>query len=99
MRNLAHLLAYLAGRAEAETQTSPAEREAIARWATGRRCCVEIGVWHGVTTRRIREVMAADGVLTGVDPFPPDASVSPSRWPWRAARSRSHPTGRFAWCA
>jgi hypothetical protein len=70
VRNLTHLVRYLLGRARAETQTSDAEREAIARWASGRRCCVEIGVWHGVNTRRIRDVMAQTGVLTGVDPFP-----------------------------
>jgi predicted O-methyltransferase YrrM len=31
---------------------------------------VEIGVWHGVTTRRLRAAMDPDGVLTAVDPFP-----------------------------
>jgi len=31
---------------------------------------VEIGVWHGVTTKRLRAVMDARGVLSAVDPFP-----------------------------
>ena len=31
---------------------------------------VEIGVWHGVTTCRLRKVMAADGILYAVDPYP-----------------------------
>jgi predicted O-methyltransferase YrrM len=65
-----HYLLYRLGLARAETQTSAAEREALARHAAGKRNCVEIGVWHGVTTRLIRDVMAPDGVLTGVDPFP-----------------------------
>jgi predicted O-methyltransferase YrrM len=66
-----HYVLYLFGLASAETQTTEAEREALARHATGRRRCVEIGVWHGVTTRLIRDSMSPDGVLTGVDPFPP----------------------------
>ncbi len=67
---LRHYLRYRLGLAAAATQTSPAEQDAIARWARGRRRCVEIGVWHGVNTRRIRDAMAADGVLAAVDPFP-----------------------------
>jgi predicted O-methyltransferase YrrM len=70
LHSLRHYLLYLAGLARAETQTSPAEQEAIARHARGRRQCVEIGVWHGVNTLRIRRAMAEDGVLWAVDPFP-----------------------------
>ncbi len=66
-----HFLRWRLGLAPAETQTSTAERAAIARHARGKASCVEIGVWHGVNTRNIREVMAATAVLTGVDPFPP----------------------------
>jgi predicted O-methyltransferase YrrM len=36
----------------------------------GRRRVVEIGIWHGVTTRRLRDGMHPEGVLTAVDPFP-----------------------------
>ena len=68
---LLHYLLWRLGIASPETQTSPAERAALAHHARGRRTCVEIGVWHGVNTRRIRQVMAPDGTLTGVDPFPP----------------------------
>lgn len=67
---LRHYLLYRLGLASAETQTSRAEQQALLRWATGRQRLVEIGVWHGANTRRLREVMAGDGVLTGVDPFP-----------------------------
>jgi len=38
--------------------------------AAGRQLLVEIGVWHGVNTRNFREVMAPNGVLYAVDPFP-----------------------------
>ncbi len=66
-----HDLLHRLGLAAAGTQLSGPEREALLRHAAGRRSLVEIGVWHGATTRRLREVMAADGTLTGVDPFPP----------------------------
>jgi len=66
-----HFLLWSLGLAEAETQTSMAEHQAIARHAAGRRCCVEIGVWHGVNTLRIRDAMDREGVVAGVDPFPP----------------------------
>lgn len=71
MRVLTHFLLWSAGLASAETQTSEVERACLARHATGRRRLVEIGVWHGVTTCRLRRVMAADGVLFGVDPYTP----------------------------
>lgn len=65
-----HYVSYRLGFAAPETQTSPAEQEALSRHAAGRRGCVEIGVWHGVNTLRIRGVMDPAGVITGVDPFP-----------------------------
>ena len=68
---LLHFLLHRLGLVAAGTQVSPGEREALLRWASGRRRLVEIGVWHGATTRRLREAMAEDGTLTGVDPFPP----------------------------
>lgn len=71
IRTLRHFLLWSVGLAKAETQTSPAERDAIARHAANRKSCVEIGVWHGVNTRRIREAMHPAGVVTGVDPFLP----------------------------
>jgi predicted O-methyltransferase YrrM len=70
MRVLPHFLLWSAGLAEPETQTTPAERECLARHAAGRRRVAEIGVWHGVTTCRLRAALAPDGVLFAVDPFP-----------------------------
>lgn len=65
-----HFLQWLVGLAPAETQTTQAERDCLARHAAAKRRLVEIGVWHGVTTARIRSVMAPDAVLYAVDPFP-----------------------------
>lgn len=70
MRVLPHLLLWSIGLAHAETQTTEAERECLARHAAGRRRVVEIGVWHGVTTKRLRQAMAPNGELLAVDPFP-----------------------------
>jgi predicted O-methyltransferase YrrM len=70
MKVLTHYVKWTLGLAAAETQTTSAERNCLSRHAWGRRRLVEIGVWHGVTTKRIRSVMNPDGVLTAVDPFP-----------------------------
>lgn len=67
---VAHYLAWRYGLRSASTQTSPAERACLTRHAGGRRRLVEIGVFEGVTTLELRRVMAPDGVLFAVDPFP-----------------------------
>jgi predicted O-methyltransferase YrrM len=71
MNTFTHYFLWKLGLAPATTQTTLAERDCLARHAAGRRCLVEIGVWHGVTTCRLREAMAADGTLFAVDPYPP----------------------------
>jgi len=71
MTVLTHYLGWTIGMAAAETQTTEAERECLVRHAAGRKHLVEIGVWHGVTTSRLRAAMASDGILLAVDPFPP----------------------------
>lgn len=70
MRVMTHFLLWSFGLAEAETQTTDAERDCLARHALGKKRLVEIGVWHGVTTCRLRRAMASGGVLFGVDPYP-----------------------------
>lgn len=70
MSVLTHYIAWKVGLASATTQTTTAERDCLARHAAGRRRLVEIGVWHGVTTRRLRAAMHPQGVLSAVDPFP-----------------------------
>src|SRR5688572_20247603 len=68
-RALIHTARYLAGLDDAATQTSQAEREAIARFASGRRRAVELGVFEGATTALIAKEIASDGTLFAVDPF------------------------------
>ena len=68
-RALIHLLLWQLGCAKAETQTTEAERNCLARHACGKRMLAEIGVYHGVTTRRLRSAMDENGILSAVDPF------------------------------
>ena len=70
MKVLSHYIAWTLGLASATTQTTSAERDCLAQHATGRQRLAEIGVWHGVTTKRLRAAMHAQGVLSAVDPFP-----------------------------
>src|SRR5437867_10467027 len=70
MRVMTHFALWSLGLASAETQTSAAERDCLARYASGKRTLVEIGVWHGVTTCRLRRAMAANALLLCVDPYP-----------------------------
>ncbi len=58
---------YRLGLVDADTQTTAAERACLARYASGRRSLVEIGVMHGATTALLRSAMALDGVVTGID--------------------------------
>jgi hypothetical protein len=71
MRVLKKFLLWQIGLVAPETQTSEAERACLARHAAGRKRLAEIGVYHAVTTCRLRRAMAPDGILLAVDPFPP----------------------------
>jgi predicted O-methyltransferase YrrM len=70
VRPTSHFVLWLLGLARPTTQTTTLERDCLARHAAGRSRLVEIGVWHGVTTHRLRSVMSPDGLLVAVDPYP-----------------------------
>lgn len=70
MSVMTHFLLWSLGFAKAEALVTDAERECLARHAAGKKRLVESGVWHGVTTSMLRRVMALDGVLLAVDPYP-----------------------------
>ena len=59
------------GLARAETQTTESERRALEDAVVGRHRVVEMGVWHGVTTARLKAAMDPGGTLYAVDPFQP----------------------------
>ena len=65
-----HFLLWRLGIAAARSKTTPAEHKCLQRHAANRCKLVEIGVWHGVTTRLLRSAMAPDGILFAIDPFP-----------------------------
>ena len=69
MRTMTHFLLWAVGLSKAESQTTEAERACLVRHAQGRRRLVEVGVWEGATTRRLRAAMADDGILYAVDTY------------------------------
>ncbi len=71
MRIMQHFVLWHLGITKAWTSRTPAECNCLERYAAGKKRLVEIGCWYGVNTRRLRGVMAPDGVLFGVDPYPP----------------------------
>jgi len=71
MRVSTHFALWLVGLAKAETQTSENERAFLAESARGLRRVAEIGVWHGVTTARLKTAMSPEGILYAIDPFSP----------------------------
>lgn len=46
------------------------ETECVVRHAAGKRRLAEIGVWEGGSTRILRQAMAPDATLFGIDPHP-----------------------------
>ncbi len=97
MRVTTHFVLWLVRLARAETQTTAAERACLERHARNRHRLVEIGVWHGVNTRRLRAAMAPDGVLFAVDPFPKGRfGFSVQRYIARREVSKEH-NGSVAW--
>jgi predicted O-methyltransferase YrrM len=84
---------YRIGLVHPDTQTTEAERACIARHAAGRSSLVELGVMHGATTL-LRQVMAPEGVVTGIDRHPPGRLfVSFERLTAKRELAR-HPRGR-----
>jgi predicted O-methyltransferase YrrM len=71
LTSLVHFALWRLRLADATTQTTRAERDTLAKHAARRSRLVEIGVWHGVTTKRLRAAMPLDAELWGVDPYVP----------------------------
>ena len=69
MKNALHYFNYRLGLASAQTQASSAEIQAIIKFAQGKKCLAEIGVFHGVNTLNMRKAMSPHGILIAIDPF------------------------------
>jgi predicted O-methyltransferase YrrM len=70
MRSFTHFLLWELGLADAETQTTGPERTCLEHHAQNKKTLAEIGVWHGVTTCRLRSAMSSEGILFAIDPYP-----------------------------
>ena len=64
-----HYLKYCLGLEGPHSQTTPAEKQMLRQYAKDAQSAVEIGVFEGVNTANIVEVMRPNGVLYGIDPF------------------------------
>lgn len=69
MHVLTHFAGWALGLRQPWTWHTAEEQDALARHATGKRRLVELGCWQGVSTVRLRSVMAEDGILHAVDPY------------------------------
>ncbi|HEY4109838.1 class I SAM-dependent methyltransferase [Puia sp.] len=64
-----HYIRVVFGLDKPETQTTPREREALHRFASGAKTAIEIGVFEGVNTVIISQSMGSNGKTIGIDPF------------------------------
>jgi predicted O-methyltransferase YrrM len=69
MNNLINFILQWLRFKPAVSQTTEAERACLAKYASGKKNLVEVGVFQGLTTKLLRRVMAEDGVIWGIDPF------------------------------
>jgi len=70
MKSLRRLLLWRLGRIAVSPWADPGETACLVEYARNKRRLAEIGVWEGGTTKILRQVMAPDGVLFAIDPFP-----------------------------
>jgi predicted O-methyltransferase YrrM len=63
------LIRYRFGLDQAQTQTTLAERDAVAQYAAGKMRAAEIGVFEGVTTGVIAQALSERGEFFAIDPF------------------------------
>lgn len=71
MSALLHFIKWRLRLAPADVWTTEAERECLVRHAAGKLKVVEVGVWHGGTSRVLRRAMASGGTLFAIDPYEP----------------------------
>lgn len=70
-KSIFHTIRYFLGFDSADTQTTHAERECLADFASGKQKLVEIGVYEGATTKLLANQMADNSTLFAIDPFIP----------------------------
>lgn len=70
-RTFSHLIKYRLGLEPAQSQTTGAEREALAHHVAGCQAVAEIGVFEGLTSAVLARSMSTAGVFYCIDPFLP----------------------------
>src|SRR3954463_13803131 len=71
MQTAIHVLRYLIGLEQPDTQTTQAECNCLANYAAGKHRLVELGGYEGASMRILGSAMSPKGVLYAVDPFTP----------------------------
>jgi predicted O-methyltransferase YrrM len=66
---LLHYIGCYLGFSKPHSQSTRDEQDIIARYATGSKCAVEIGVYEGVNTINIASRIDSNGMLYAIDPF------------------------------
>lgn len=66
---MTNFLKYIFGLYEPFTQTTEKEREAVAKYASGKRSAIEIGVFEGVNTVIVGQHIDPSAKVYGIDPF------------------------------
>ena len=64
-----HYVRFLFNIDKPDTQTSAGERDALKKYASGAKTAIEIGVYEGVNTVVISQVLDKTGKTYGIDPF------------------------------
>jgi hypothetical protein len=100
MKSLVRCLLWRLGRVAVAPWADAGETACLVEYARNKRRLAEIGVWEGGTTKMLRQVMASDGVLFAIDPFPggrlglsyqrPIAHGEVRRIPNGTVRARAH---------
>jgi len=97
MNSLQRLLLWRLGRIAIAPWAGPGETECLVEYARNRRRLAEIGVWEGGTTKMLRQVMAPDGVLFAIDPFPRGRAGLSYQRPIAHGEVRRIRNGRVVW--
>ncbi|HYM23042.1 MAG TPA: class I SAM-dependent methyltransferase [Vicinamibacterales bacterium] len=97
MRALQRLMLWRLGRIAITPWAGAGETECLIGHARNKRRLAEIGVWEGGTTKLLRQVMAPDGVLFAIDPFPGGSLGLSYQRPIAHGEVRRIRNGRVVW--
>jgi hypothetical protein len=97
MKSLVRCLLWRLGRVAIAPWADAGETACLVEYARNKRRLAEIGVWEGGTTKMLRQVMASDGVLFAIDPFPGGRLGVSYQRPIAHGEVRRIPNGTVVW--